>query len=141
MSEALKSTNQADTACETALRLPKASLRLPLVSVMLGLVQIMCSWQRVKGPKWRTTRTTLQLVDGSGNITRLTGWRVGDLILRELPLQGKVQKRIVGPAARENVGSGCCQRKHHHNPAKMAPFFAATDKIVRQNLHPASKDV
>jgi hypothetical protein len=32
--------------------------------------------------------------------------------LRELPLQGKVQKRIVRLAARGNAGSGCCQRKH-----------------------------
>jgi hypothetical protein len=71
------------------------------------------------------------LVDGSGNITRLAGWRAGDLTLRELPLEGKVQKRIVRPAARGNAGSGCCQRKHRHNRAKMAPFFAATDRSRR----------
>jgi hypothetical protein len=35
--------------------------------------------------------------------------------------------RIGRPAARGNAGSGCCQRKKGHNPAKMAPFFAATD--------------
>jgi hypothetical protein len=34
-------------------------------------------------------------------ITRLAGRRAGDLTLRELPLQGKVQKRIVRAAARE----------------------------------------
>ena len=32
-----------------------------------------CWWQGAKGPQWRTTRTTLPLVDGSGNITRLAG--------------------------------------------------------------------
>jgi hypothetical protein len=34
---------------------------------------ISCWWQCAKGPQWRTTRTTLPLVDGSGNITRLAG--------------------------------------------------------------------
>ena len=38
--------------------------------------------------------------------TRLAGWRAGDLTLRELPPQGKVQKRIVRPAARGNTGKG-----------------------------------
>ena len=32
-----------------------------------------CWWQCATGPQWRTTRTTLPLVDGSGNITRLAG--------------------------------------------------------------------
>jgi hypothetical protein len=53
------------------------------------------------------------------------------MTVRELPLQGKVQKRIVRPAARGNAGSGCCQWKQGHNPAKMAPFFAATDICER----------
>ena len=75
-----------------------------------------CWRQCAKGPRWRTTRTTLPLVDGSRNITRLAGWRAGDLTLCELLLQGKVQKRIGRAAARGNAGSGCCQRKHHHNP-------------------------
>jgi hypothetical protein len=86
-----------------------------------------CWWQWAKGPKWQTTRTTLPLVDGGGNITRLAVWRASELTLCELSLQGKVQKRIVRAAARGNAGSGCCQRKDRHNPAKMAPFFAATD--------------
>jgi hypothetical protein len=34
--------------------------------------------------------TTLPLVDGSRNITRLAGWRAGNLTLREPPLQGEV---------------------------------------------------
>jgi hypothetical protein len=55
------------------------------------------------------------------------GSRASDLTLGELPLEGKVQKRIVRAAARGNTGSGCCQRTQGHNPAKMAPFFAATD--------------
>jgi hypothetical protein len=38
-------------------------------------------WQCAKGPKWRTTKTTLPLVDGSRNITRLAGWRAGDMTL------------------------------------------------------------
>jgi hypothetical protein len=40
------------------------------------------------------------------------------------PDQRKVQKRIVRPAARGNAGSGRCQRKHRHNPAKIVPSFA-----------------
>ena len=32
-----------------------------------------CWWQCAKGPQWRTTRTTLPVVDVSGNITRLAG--------------------------------------------------------------------
>ena len=90
--------------------------------------QFVCKiwWQCAKGPKWRTTRTTLPLIDGSGNIIRLAGWRADELTLRELPPQGKAQMRIVTPAARGNAGKACCQRKHRHNPAKMAPFFTAT---------------
>jgi hypothetical protein len=48
-------------------------------------------------------------MDASGNITRLAGWRAGDLTLRELPPEGKVQRRIARPAARGNAGSGCCR--------------------------------
>ena len=39
------------------------------------------------------------------------------------PDQGKGQKRIVRAAARGNAGSGCCQRKYRHDPAKIAPSF------------------
>ena len=54
-------------------------------------------WQYAKGPNWRTTRTTLPLIGGGGSITRLTGWRALDFTVSELPLEGKVQKRIVRP--------------------------------------------
>jgi len=34
--------------------------------------------------------------------------------------------RIVRPAARGNAGSGCCQQKKGHDPAKMASFSLRT---------------
>jgi hypothetical protein len=34
----------------------------------------------------------------------------------------------------KNAGSGCPQRKHRHNPAKMAPFFAATNRESCSNF-------
>jgi hypothetical protein len=83
-----------------------------------------------KGPQWRTTRTTLPLDDGSGNIARLAGQR-RRLDRTRATLQGKVQKQIVRAAARGNAGSGCCQQKQGHNPAKMATFFTATDISVQ----------
>jgi hypothetical protein len=71
-----------------------------------GLVSVGGSARR--GQHGGTTRTTLPImVDGSGNVTSLAGWRASDLTLRELPPQGKVQKRIVRLAARGNAGSGC----------------------------------
>ena len=47
------------------------------------------------------------------------------------PDQRTVQKRIVRPAARGNTGSGCCQRKHGHNPAKIVPSFALKQTPVQ----------
>jgi hypothetical protein len=41
------------------------------------------------------------LLDGSGIVTRLAGWRASDSTSLELPLEGKAQKRIGMPAARE----------------------------------------
>ena len=91
-----------------------------------------CWWQCAKGPQWRTTRATLLLVDGNGNITRLA-WLARRRLdcTRASAAKEKSKTRIVRPAARGNAGSGCCQRKQGQNPAKMAPSFAATDTSVR----------
>ena len=59
-----------------------------------------CWWQCAKGPFWQDHKDHSGTGCWSGNITRLAGWRDSDLTLRKLPLQGKVQKRIVRPAAR-----------------------------------------
>jgi hypothetical protein len=59
-----------------------------------------CWWQCAKGPKWQDHKDHSATGCWSGNITRLAGWRASDLTLRKLPLQGKVQKRIVRPAVR-----------------------------------------
>ena len=91
--------------CPTSPPSPEAALFSCSRNYVSGFLSTSCWWQRAKGPQLRTTRTTLPLVDGSGNITRLAGWRAGDLTLRALPLEGKAQKRIVRPAALGNAGS------------------------------------
>jgi hypothetical protein len=81
MSEALKSINQADIACETALRLPKASLRLPLASVMLGVgLEVETIQQREgrwvladlegKGPRIRTVAVPIWVKKGIDHLRR-----------------------------------------------------------------------
>ena len=95
--------------CPTSPPSPEAALFSCSRNYVSGFLSTSCWRQRAKGPQqWRTTRTTLPLVDGSGNITRLAGWRAGDFTLRALPLEGKAQKRIVRPAALGNAGSACC---------------------------------
>jgi hypothetical protein len=52
------------------------------------------------------------------------GWQIGAQAPSPYPSycsKEKSQKRLVRPAGRGHSGSGFCQRKHRHNPAKMAP--------------------